>query len=89
MHSYLLIALLFPSNKLKTSISVALNVHLYGFKCDLQIAAVGGNQRGRTFFKQHGWTELGSDKIEQKVSVGFHVKLSYLAFILTDHHLSA
>ena len=33
----------------------------------LQIAAVGGNQRGRTFFKQHGWTELGSDKIEQKV----------------------
>ena len=34
----------------------------------LQIAAVGGNQRGRTFFKQHGWTELGSDKIEQKVT---------------------
>lgn len=34
----------------------------------LQICAVGGNQRGRTFFKQHGWTELGSDKIEQKVS---------------------
>lgn len=32
----------------------------------LKIAAVGGNQRGRTFFKQHGWTELGSDKIEQK-----------------------
>jgi hypothetical protein len=89
MHSYLLIALLFPSNKLKTSISVALNVHLYGFKCDLQIAAVGGNQRGRTFFKQHGWTELGSDKIEQKVSFGFHVWPSYLAFLLTDHHLTA
>ena len=48
----------------------ALYVHLYGFKCNLQIAAVGGNQRGRTFFKQHGWTELGSDKIEQKVSLG-------------------
>lgn len=37
-----------------------------------QIAAVGGNQRGRTFFKQHGWTELGSDKIEQKVSAALH-----------------
>ena len=33
----------------------------------LQISAVGGNQRARTFFKQHGWSELGSDKIEQKV----------------------
>ncbi len=32
-----------------------------------QIMSVGGNQRGRTFFKQHGWFELGADKIEQKV----------------------
>jgi len=28
---------------------------------------VGGNQRGRQFFKQHGWYELGADKIEAKV----------------------
>lgn len=28
--------------------------------------AVGGNQRARTFFKQHGWDEVGSDKIETK-----------------------
>lgn len=26
----------------------------------------GGNQRARTFFKQHGWDEVGSDKIEAK-----------------------
>ncbi|KAK9831820.1 hypothetical protein WJX74_010695 [Apatococcus lobatus] len=32
----------------------------------LKIMSVGGNQRGRTFFKQHGWFELGADKIEQK-----------------------
>lgn len=30
--------------------------------------AVGGNLRARTFFKQHGWDELGSDKIEAKYS---------------------
>lgn len=29
--------------------------------------ALGGNQRGRQFFKQHGWYELGADKIEAKV----------------------
>lgn len=43
-----------------------------------QIAAVGGNQRGRTFFKQHGWTELGSDKIEQKVVTALHHKILQL-----------
>lgn len=32
----------------------------------LRIMAVGGNQRARTFFKQHGWDELGADKIEAK-----------------------
>jgi ADP-ribosylation factor GTPase-activating protein 2/3 len=32
----------------------------------LRIMAVGGNGRARTFFKQHGWTETGSDKIESK-----------------------
>lgn len=33
----------------------------------LRVMAVGGNQRARTFFKQHGWDETGSDKIEAKV----------------------
>lgn len=28
---------------------------------------VGSNQRARQFFKQHGWYELGADKIEAKV----------------------
>ena len=28
--------------------------------------AVGGNHRARSFFKQHGWDEVGSDKIEAK-----------------------
>lgn len=32
----------------------------------LRIALLGGNQRARQFFKQHGWTELGADKIESK-----------------------
>lgn len=45
----------------------------------VQIAAVGGNQRGRTFFKQHGWTELGSDKIEQKVELHVVLCLSTLS----------
>jgi hypothetical protein len=35
--------------------------------CAVQIMSVGGNGRARQFFKQHGWTELGADKIEQKV----------------------
>lgn len=29
--------------------------------------AVGGNNKARQFFKQHGWDETGSDKIESKV----------------------
>ena len=35
----------------------------------MQIMSVGGNGRARQFFKQHGWSELGADKIEQKVSM--------------------
>lgn len=48
----------------------------HSFEHVAQIAAVGGNQRGRTFFKQHGWTELGSDKIEQKVIAAPHATCS-------------
>lgn len=29
--------------------------------------SLGGNQRAKQFFKQHGWYEQGADKIEQKV----------------------
>ncbi len=32
----------------------------------LRLMAAGGNQRARTFFKQHGWEEVGADKIEAK-----------------------
>lgn len=32
----------------------------------LKLMALGGNQRARHFFKQHGWDELGADKIEAK-----------------------
>lgn len=32
----------------------------------LRIMAVGGNGRARQFFRQHGWTETGSDKISGK-----------------------
>lgn len=32
----------------------------------LKLMALGGNQRARQFFKQHGWDEIGADKIEAK-----------------------
>lgn len=31
--------------------------------------ACGGNHKARQFFAQHGWDELGSDKIEGKVCI--------------------
>ncbi|KAK2079776.1 hypothetical protein QBZ16_002171 [Prototheca wickerhamii] len=34
----------------------------------LAIMAVGGNGRARAFFKQHGWDDSGTDKIEAKYS---------------------
>jgi hypothetical protein len=44
--------------------------------------AVGGNQKARQFFKQHGWDDIGSDKIEAKVREGqpvpMHAALSSL-----------
>lgn len=40
--------------------------------------AVGGNHRARQFFKEHGWSELGADKIEQKVVCAFHMCLQGL-----------
>lgn len=33
----------------------------------VQLMAAGGNLRGRQFFKQHGWDDVGADKIEAKV----------------------
>ncbi|GIL76346.1 hypothetical protein Vretimale_5912 [Volvox reticuliferus] len=32
----------------------------------LKMMAAGGNLRGRQYFKQHGWDDVGSDKIEAK-----------------------
>jgi len=32
----------------------------------LSVMSVGGNKRGREFFKEHGWDQMGADKIEAK-----------------------
>ena len=56
--------------------SVPMQCHWHAVQCTLtmnkrcvllpQLAMLGGNQRARQFFKQHGWYELGADKIEAK-----------------------
>lgn len=43
--------------------------------------SVGGNGRARQFFKQHGWSELGSDKIEQKVCSEIHAGQETVSFV--------
>lgn len=40
---------------------------LPAMRVPVQLMAIGGNARARHFFKQHGWDELGADKIESKV----------------------
>ena len=45
---------------------VILFLHLE--KSVVQGMQLGGNQRARKYFKQHGWDGLGADKIEQKVN---------------------
>lgn len=45
--------------------------------------AVGGNHKARQFFKQHGWDELGSDKIEAKVRSYLGSEMSPKALYIT------
>lgn len=44
-------------------------IQMENLRCyPLQTMMVGSNQRARQFFKQHGWSELGADKISAKVT---------------------
>jgi hypothetical protein len=47
-----------------------------------QLAMLGGNQRARQFFKQHGWYELGADKIEAK----YTSRAAVLYKVRLQHH---
>ena len=44
--------------------------------------AIGGNARARAFFKKHGWTETGSDKIIAKVYNFFVVPSLFVVVIV-------
>jgi ADP-ribosylation factor GTPase-activating protein 2/3 len=53
--------------------------------------AAGGNLRGRQYFKQHGWDDVGSDKIEAKVrqAIRFgHAAVSLGACYLTRRDIA-
>jgi ADP-ribosylation factor GTPase-activating protein 2/3 len=51
---------------LALDVGVILHIYILWLPLQLKIMAVGGNGRARAFFRQHGWTDSGSDKIADK-----------------------